>query len=180
MNSSYSSHSPGAVRPIPHIILVQLILFFKSSCCKIASVVWNWINSAPKQQRRPLACLLSLFFFYAPSSPNIGIARTCAVFLFVLFLELYTIVSSFQGPHLDDSIIFNQTLKSTTNVFTVVQYTLCTLWPINCISPQYALYAAACYALFKAPMTSVCFFYRDRKKIITCNMFGETRQTNKF
>ena len=37
MNSSFSSYHPGAVRRFLHIILVQLILFFKSSWCKIVS-----------------------------------------------------------------------------------------------------------------------------------------------
>ena len=31
MNSSYSSYGPGASHPIPHIVLVQIILFIKSS-----------------------------------------------------------------------------------------------------------------------------------------------------
>ena len=31
MNSSYSSYRPGAINPMPHIVLVQFILFFKLS-----------------------------------------------------------------------------------------------------------------------------------------------------
>ena len=41
--SSYS-----AIHPIPHNVVVQLILFFKSSWCKIANVARNLINSAPQ------------------------------------------------------------------------------------------------------------------------------------
>ena len=38
MNSSLSSYHPGEIHPFLHIILVQLIIFFISSCCKIACV----------------------------------------------------------------------------------------------------------------------------------------------
>ena len=38
----------GAINPTLHIVLVQFILFFKSSCCKIASVARNLINSVPQ------------------------------------------------------------------------------------------------------------------------------------
>ena len=31
MNLSYSSNHPGSIHPIPHVSLVQFILFFKSS-----------------------------------------------------------------------------------------------------------------------------------------------------
>ena len=43
MNSSFSSYLPGAIHPFLRIILVQFILFFKSSWCKIASRAGNWI-----------------------------------------------------------------------------------------------------------------------------------------
>ena len=48
MNSSFSSYHPGTVRRFLHIILVQLILFFKSSWCKIVSTPRDWINSVPQ------------------------------------------------------------------------------------------------------------------------------------
>ena len=38
----------GLIHPFLHIVLVQFILFFISSCCKIASAAINWINSAPQ------------------------------------------------------------------------------------------------------------------------------------
>ena len=38
---SYSSYRPGAIHPVLHIILVLLILFFKSFMCKIASAARN-------------------------------------------------------------------------------------------------------------------------------------------
>ena len=41
MNSFYSLFLPGAIHPIIHIVLVQFILFFKSSWCKIASAARN-------------------------------------------------------------------------------------------------------------------------------------------
>ena len=44
MNSSHSSYRPGANHPILHIVLVQLILFFRSSWCKIASAAKKWSN----------------------------------------------------------------------------------------------------------------------------------------
>ena len=38
----------GRINPFLHIILGQIILFFISSWCKIASAVRNWINSVPQ------------------------------------------------------------------------------------------------------------------------------------
>ena len=45
-----------------NIVLVQFILFFLSSWCKIASAARNWINSVPKQQW-PLPSRLYISFF---------------------------------------------------------------------------------------------------------------------
>ena len=47
-SSSYSSYRPGAIHPIIHIVLVQFIIFFNSSWCKIVSEARNLINSAPQ------------------------------------------------------------------------------------------------------------------------------------
>ena len=47
--SSYS-----AIHPIPHNVVVQLILFFKSSWCKIANVERK-INSAPQASAKTFA-----------------------------------------------------------------------------------------------------------------------------
>ena len=70
MNSSYSSNHPGAIHYILHIILMQLILFFKSSWCKIASAAENWINSATQAAATTLPSLRSLSFFYAWPQPG--------------------------------------------------------------------------------------------------------------
>ena len=48
INSSYSSHHPGAIHPVIHIALVQLIIFFKLSWCQIASGAKKWVDSAPQ------------------------------------------------------------------------------------------------------------------------------------
>ena len=47
MNLCYSQYRPGAVHSILHIVLVDFLLFFISSWCKIASVARNLISSAP-------------------------------------------------------------------------------------------------------------------------------------
>ena len=47
MNLCYSQYRPSAVHSILHIVLVDFLLFFISSWCKIASVARNWISSAP-------------------------------------------------------------------------------------------------------------------------------------
>ena len=44
---------------MPPRILLLYILFFKSSWREMASAAWNWVNSVPNQQRRPLPSLLS-------------------------------------------------------------------------------------------------------------------------
>ena len=54
----------NSIHPFLQIILVPLILFFKSTQCKTASAVRKWLNSVPKQQRRPLPYILYLSFFY--------------------------------------------------------------------------------------------------------------------
>ena len=48
MNSSFSSYHPGAINLFLHTILVQFILVFISSWCKIACAARNWINSVPQ------------------------------------------------------------------------------------------------------------------------------------
>ena len=48
MNSPYSFYCPGAIHSILQIVLVQVILFFKSSWWKTASMARNWIHSAPQ------------------------------------------------------------------------------------------------------------------------------------
>ena len=52
---------PGAIQPILLIFLVQFILFFKSSWCKIVSTVRNWINSVFQAAATTFA-LSSVFF----------------------------------------------------------------------------------------------------------------------
>ena len=49
MNSSYSAYNPGTMHPILHIVLEQIILFFKSSKCKIASTARIWIFYASQE-----------------------------------------------------------------------------------------------------------------------------------
>ena len=75
MNSSYSSNRPDAIHPILQIVLMQFILFFKSSWCNSSyssnrpvakRLVRQGIetNHYPlKQLRRPLNSLLYLSFF---------------------------------------------------------------------------------------------------------------------
>ena len=55
---SYSSNHPGAKHPILQIVLVQIILFFKSSWQRIEVIL------SPKQQQQPLPSLLYKSFFY--------------------------------------------------------------------------------------------------------------------
>ena len=55
MNSYFSSFHPDAIYPFLYIIRVQLILFFISSWCKIASAERNLINSAPQTAARNFA-----------------------------------------------------------------------------------------------------------------------------
>ena len=69
MNSSCSSYRPDAIHPILHVVKVQLILFFKSSWCKIASAARNKINSAPPSSSADL-CLL---FCLNPSSMELTV-----------------------------------------------------------------------------------------------------------
>ena len=62
---------------IPPSTIILIILFFISSWWKIASAARNWINSVPKQQRRPLPSRLYLSFFIwqhtCPSRPATAI-----------------------------------------------------------------------------------------------------------
>ena len=46
MNSSYSSYHPGAIHPVLHIFLVQLILLIKQSWCKITCAAKKLIYSS--------------------------------------------------------------------------------------------------------------------------------------
>ena len=73
MNSSYSSYGPGAFNPILHIILVQFILFFKSSWCKMASAERNWIKSASQAAATAIAfsSVLYRYLFYGSRHPSI-------------------------------------------------------------------------------------------------------------
>ena len=63
MNSSNSSNHPGAIHPILYIILMQFILFFKWSWCKIASAAYKLIDSAPQTAAMTFAFSSLLFFF---------------------------------------------------------------------------------------------------------------------
>ena len=56
MKSPYSSNLPCANHPIPHIVLVQIILFLKTSCCIIASAARNLINSVLQAAVTTFAC----------------------------------------------------------------------------------------------------------------------------
>ena len=73
MNSSCSSYRPDAIHPILHVVKVQLILFFKSSWCKIASAARNKINSAPQAAVPTFAfsSVLILLLWNSPSSMEI-------------------------------------------------------------------------------------------------------------
>ena len=57
MNLSYSSFCPGAIHPI---VLVQFILFFKSSWCKIASAAKKRIKSVPKTAATTCSVFIAL------------------------------------------------------------------------------------------------------------------------
>ena len=60
----------GAVPSITNIIYIfNLILFFRSTLCKIASAARNWTNSVHQQQWRPLPSLLYKSLFYADCVP---------------------------------------------------------------------------------------------------------------
>ena len=75
MHLSYSSYRLSAIHPIRHIVLVQFILFFKSSWCKIASLARNLINSAPSPQAAARTFAFSsvfiLLLWYVLKSSNI-------------------------------------------------------------------------------------------------------------
>ena len=57
MNSSYCSFRHDSISLILHIVLVQFILFFKSSWCKLASVARNYYCPPP-----PQAAVMTFFF----------------------------------------------------------------------------------------------------------------------
>ena len=67
MNSSYSSYHPGAIHPVLHIFLVQLILLIKQSWCKITCAAKKLIYSSSQAAETTFASSSVCIFFYAPT-----------------------------------------------------------------------------------------------------------------
>ena len=85
----------------------EIILLFKSSWCKMAGTARNWINSAPKQQRRPLPFLLFKSFFYAPSIFVIG-CWNCLPFCTLWQFRIYDEKTNFKAIFLSQQDCINK------------------------------------------------------------------------
>ena len=70
MNLSHSSYRPGAIHYSFQIVLMQFILVFISSWCKIASAAGNGINSVPQTAATTFA-FSSVFILLQCSYPTL-------------------------------------------------------------------------------------------------------------
>ena len=71
----------GWIHPILHIVLVQFILYFKSSLCKIARAARNWINYVPQAAVTTFAfssVFILLLCAHHCQWPKVGSNETCA------------------------------------------------------------------------------------------------------